>query len=151
VLVVAANHSEFSDPSRMLDADPISRPLTVSLSERMPSSSKEHQHAQLTRTNHRYQISSDRTAFTDLSETSVRQLGDRILSAFAGLFRSGFDTFSSALGRNLGAMAKPFGGTLRHCADFLSRMLNDMAGLGCSFVYVVGSILSNRDTYTEDK
>jgi hypothetical protein len=40
---------------------------------------------------------------------------------------------------------------LRGLADFLSRMLNDMTGFGCSFVHVVGSILANRNSYTENQ
>jgi hypothetical protein len=52
-------------------------------------------------------------------------------------------TFSGVFGRDLGPMANVFGARLRGLADFLSCMLNDMTGLGCSFVHAVGSILTN--------
>jgi hypothetical protein len=48
-------------------------------------------------------------------------------------------------------MAYVFGACLRGLADFLGCMLNDIAGLGCSFVRVVGSILANRHTYAENQ
>jgi hypothetical protein len=48
-------------------------------------------------------------------------------------------------------MANVFGARLRGLADFLSCMLNDMTGLGCSFVRVVCSILANRHTDAENQ
>src|SRR4029453_10640190 len=74
-----------------------------------------------------------------------------ILESFSGLLCSSLDTFSGVFGRILGSVANVFGTRLRGLADFLSRMLNDVTGLGCSFVRVVGSILANRHTYAENQ
>jgi hypothetical protein len=80
-------------------------------------------------------------------QSILRLLGNGILNAVAGLFRTGLDT----LGRDLGSMTNVFGAPLRGLADFRSRMPNDMTGLGCGFVHVVGSILANRHTYAENQ
>jgi hypothetical protein len=42
-----------------------------------------------------------------------------------------------------------FGASLRGSAGFLSPMLDSITGLGCSFVYIPGGILSKCQTYTE--
>jgi hypothetical protein len=80
-----------------------------------------------------------------------RLLGNRILNAVAGLFRTGLDTFSGVFGRDLCSMANVLNTGLCAFADFLSSMLNDMTGLGCSFVHILGGILSNRYSYTENQ
>src|SRR5437899_531895 len=80
-----------------------------------------------------------------------RLLVGRSLEFLSGLLRSSLDTFSGVFGRDLSSMANVFGARLRGLADFLSCMLNDMTGLGCSFVRVVCSILANRHTDAENQ
>jgi hypothetical protein len=80
-----------------------------------------------------------------------RLLGNRILNAVAGLFRTGLDTFSGIFGRDLGSMANVFNTGLCAFANFLSSMFTDMTGLGCSFVHILDGILSNRYSYTENQ
>jgi hypothetical protein len=46
-------------------------------------------------------------------------------------------------------MISVFGASLRGSGGFLSPMLDSITGLGCSFVYIPGGILSKCQTYTE--
>jgi hypothetical protein len=50
------------------------------------------------------------------------------------MFFTGLDIFSGVFGRNLGSVTNIFDASLRGLADFLSRMLDGMIGLSCSFV-----------------
>jgi hypothetical protein len=48
-------------------------------------------------------------------------------------------------------MGNVFGARFSGLTGFLSCMLNDTTGLGCGLVQAVGSILTNRHTYTENQ
>ena len=67
-----------------------------------------------------------------------------------GLLCSRLDIFSGVFGCDPGPTANVFDARIRGLSGFLSCMLSDMTGLGCSFVHAVGGILTNRHTYTEN-